>query len=95
MWPHDPGTQARQLESCETAPFIMGVMIESNISEGRQDLPLEGPSGLKYGQSITDACISWEDTVPILERLRAGVRQRRLGTWKRSATATTKGEPSA
>lgn len=68
---------ARQLESSDTSSFIMGVMIESNLVEGRQDIPISGPAGLKYGQSVTDACISWEQTVPVLERLRAGVRGRR------------------
>jgi 3-deoxy-7-phosphoheptulonate synthase len=55
----------------------MGVMIESNLVEGRQDIPVSGPVGLKYGQSVTDACISWEMTVPVLDRLREGVRARR------------------
>ncbi|KAM6494220.1 hypothetical protein JOM56_010581 [Amanita muscaria] len=68
---------ARQLESSDTSSFIMGVMIESNLVEGRQNIPISGPAGLKYGQSVTDACISWEQTVPVLERLRAGVRGRR------------------
>lgn len=57
--------------------MIMGVMIESNLVEGRQDIPPSGPNGLTYGQSVTDACISWETTVPVLERLREGVRGRR------------------
>ncbi len=57
--------------------MIMGVMIESNLVEGRQDISASGPSMLKYGQSVTDACISWETTVPVLERLRQGVRGRR------------------
>jgi 3-deoxy-D-arabino-heptulosonate 7-phosphate (DAHP) synthase len=57
--------------------MIMGVMIESNLIEGRQDIPSSGPLDLKYGQSVTDACISWETTVPVLERLREGVRGRR------------------
>jgi 3-deoxy-7-phosphoheptulonate synthase len=48
---------------------ITGVMIESNINAGRQDVPAEGPEGLKYGISITDACISWETTIPVLEKL--------------------------
>ncbi|KAG7443066.1 3-deoxy-7-phosphoheptulonate synthase [Guyanagaster necrorhizus] len=69
---------ARQLESEDTACLIMGVMIESNLVEGRQDIPPAGPAGLKYGQSVTDACISWETTVPVLDRLREGVRGRRL-----------------
>ncbi|KAF8743904.1 hypothetical protein AX14_013961 [Amanita brunnescens Koide BX004] len=68
---------ARQLESGETSSSIMGVMIESNLVEGRQDIPASGAAGLKYGQSVTDACVSWEQTVPVLERLRAGVRGRR------------------
>ena len=55
----------------------MGAMIESNLVEGRQDIPPSGPAGLKYGQSVTDACISWEMTVPILNRLREGVEGRR------------------
>ena len=61
----------------------MGVMLESNLVEGRQDLPITGPVGLVHGQSITDACLSWEMTVPVLDRLRKGVqgrRARRAGT---------------
>ena len=50
---------------------IMGVMIESFLVEGRQAKPLT------YGQSITDACIGWQDTVPLLEQLAEAVRQRR------------------
>jgi 3-deoxy-7-phosphoheptulonate synthase len=69
--------KAKQLESEDTANYIIGVMIESNLVEGRQDIPASGPAGLKYGLSVTDACISWETTVPVLERLRQGVRGRR------------------
>jgi len=68
---------ARQLESGVTSSYIMGVMVESNLVEGRQDIPASGPAGLKYGQSVTDACISWEMTVPLLDRLREGVQGRR------------------
>lgn len=57
--------------------MIMGVMLESNIHEGRQDITASGPAGLKYGQSVTDACISWEQTVPALDALRRGVQSRR------------------
>ena len=46
-------TQARQLESGDTSSMIMGVMIESNLVEGRQDIPVGGSAGLKYGQSVT------------------------------------------
>jgi 3-deoxy-7-phosphoheptulonate synthase len=63
---------------------ICGVMLESHLVEGRQDLEPGKP--LVYGQSITDACISWETTVPILEELAEAVRARGLRT--RNATAT-------
>jgi 3-deoxy-7-phosphoheptulonate synthase len=55
----------------------MGVMIESNLCAGRQDIPPAGPAGLKYGVSVTDACIDWKTTEGILDRLREGVRGRR------------------
>src|SRR5438128_9986486 len=54
---------------------IVGVMIESFIADGRQDL--KDPKQLTYGQSITDACISWQRTVPVLQELAAAVRARR------------------
>jgi 3-deoxy-7-phosphoheptulonate synthase len=56
---------------------IVGVMIESNIHEGAQKVPAEGPAGLKKGVSITDACINWETTVDVLEQLAEAVRARR------------------
>ena len=68
----------------ETSQYIMGVMIESNLVEGRQDIPASGPQGLAYGQSVTDACISWADTVTVLDRLREGVRARRVNMRRRS-----------
>ncbi|KAJ3010159.1 3-deoxy-7-phosphoheptulonate synthase [Thoreauomyces humboldtii] len=48
---------------------IVGVMLESNINEGNQKVPKEGVQGLKYGVSITDACVHWDDTVTILREL--------------------------
>lgn len=45
--------------------------------EGRQDVPPEGPCGLKNGVSITDACIHWDDTVVVLRELADAVRKRR------------------
>ena len=56
---------------------IAGVMIESHLQEGRQDLVPGKP--LAYGQSITDACIGFDDSVPLLERLAESVRRRRGG----------------
>jgi len=52
-------------------------MIESHLVEGRQDIPAEGAHRLTYGQSVTDACINWEATTRVLDRLREGVRARR------------------
>ncbi|WWC95172.1 3-deoxy-7-phosphoheptulonate synthase [Kwoniella sp. B9012] len=66
-----------QMSSGSTSQMIMGVMIESNINEGKQSVPPEGPSGLKYGVSVTDACISLEQTIPLLDELRKGVQVRR------------------
>ncbi len=54
---------------------ITGIMIESHLNEGRQDILVDTP--LKHGVSVTDACISMAQTVPVLEALAAAVRQRR------------------
>ena len=54
---------------------IFGVMVESHLVEGRQDL-IEG-SALCYGQSITDACIGWDDTETLLATLNQSVLNRR------------------
>ena len=55
---------------------IFGVMIESHLVEGRQDLMPGQP--LTFGQSITDACIGWDDTENVLRHLAASVRARRV-----------------
>jgi 3-deoxy-7-phosphoheptulonate synthase len=55
---------------------IVGVMVESHLVEGRQDLSPD--SKLEYGKSITDACVGWEDSVALLDILAQGVRARRL-----------------
>jgi 3-deoxy-7-phosphoheptulonate synthase len=52
-------------------------MIESNINEGNQKVPAEGPASLKKGVSITDACIDWNSTVTVLQRLAEAVKSRR------------------
>jgi 3-deoxy-7-phosphoheptulonate synthase len=54
---------------------IMGVMIESNLVAGAQ--PLVPGQPLVYGQSITDACIDWQETHTLLAELAAAVRARR------------------
>ncbi|HSH88007.1 MAG TPA: 3-deoxy-7-phosphoheptulonate synthase [Methylophilus sp.] len=54
---------------------IIGVMLESHLNEGRQD---HSPGcTLNYGQSITDACLGWEDSVAVLEKLAIAVKFRR------------------
>jgi 3-deoxy-7-phosphoheptulonate synthase len=55
---------------------IFGVMVESHLNAGRQDLLPGKP--LQYGVSITDACIGWDDTVAVLDMLADAVRKRRL-----------------
>ena len=65
---------SRQLSGGEER--IFGIMVESHLKAGRQDLVPGKP--LAYGQSITDGCISWEDTHTLLDTLADGVRQRRL-----------------
>jgi 3-deoxy-7-phosphoheptulonate synthase len=54
---------------------IIGAMIESHLVSGRQD-NIQGQP-LTYGQSITDACIDWKTSLPLLEKLAEAVRQRR------------------
>ncbi|MCF8779178.1 3-deoxy-7-phosphoheptulonate synthase AroG [Vibrio sp. IRLE0018] len=62
-----------QLAAGEEA--IFGVMIESHLVEGRQDL-IDGKTAT-YGQSITDACIGWDDTETVLRQLARAVADRR------------------
>jgi 3-deoxy-7-phosphoheptulonate synthase len=63
-----------QLAAGETR--VVGVMIESHLVPGRQDLLPGKP--LTYGQSITDACLGWDESVQCLDALAEAVRQRRL-----------------
>jgi len=80
---------AEQLKG-QSGNNIVGIMLESHLKEGRQDLPMEGPSGLVYGQSITDACLGWETTTKALDVLREAViarRARSMQNGKRSPTS--------
>jgi 3-deoxy-7-phosphoheptulonate synthase len=65
---------AAQLAAGESR--IFGVMLESHLVAGRQDLVPGQP--LTYGQSVTDGCIDWGQTVDVLQTLADGVKQRRL-----------------
>jgi len=64
---------AQQVSGGDTR--IIGVMVESHLVAGRQDLVPGKP--LTYGQSITDGCIDWESSVAVLEELAQAVRERR------------------
>jgi 3-deoxy-7-phosphoheptulonate synthase len=59
---------------------VFGVLdTDSILCTGNQKVSPEGKAGLKYGVSITDACIGWEDTEKVLEMLALAVRKRREG----------------
>ncbi|MCW8956867.1 MAG: 3-deoxy-7-phosphoheptulonate synthase AroG [Gammaproteobacteria bacterium] len=74
---------ARQIEVCHNVAGqiakgdkrIFGVMLESHLLAGRQDV--ENKDDLIYGQSITDACVGWDDTELMLRELAAAVQARR------------------
>ena len=57
-------------------PRIVGVMVESHLNPGRQDIA--PGKALEYGVSVTDACINWADTETLLHQLSKAVRERRL-----------------
>jgi 3-deoxy-7-phosphoheptulonate synthase len=58
---------------------IVAVMVESHLVAGNQKLNSD-KSKMIYGQSVTDACIAWEETVELLENLAHSVRSRRAGS---------------
>lgn len=64
---------ADQISAGENA--IVGIMIESHLNAGRQNIV--DPAKLEYGVSVTDACLAWDDTAPLLERLAEAVGVRR------------------
>jgi 3-deoxy-7-phosphoheptulonate synthase len=75
----DVGVQLAQGEG-----GIFGVMMESFLVDGRQDLVT--PSALVYGQSITDACMGWEMTVPVIRELAEAIRARRSAAARNELT---------
>ena len=74
---------ATQLEGGETR--IVGVMVESHLVGGRQELVPGGT--LTYGQSITDGCLDWDTSLQVLERLASAVRARRARRARQAAEA--------
>jgi 3-deoxy-7-phosphoheptulonate synthase len=67
---HAIGERIRQGET-----RVFGIMLESHLVEGRQDYKIGQPA--TYGQSITDACLAWTETIPVLDDLADAVRARR------------------
>jgi 3-deoxy-7-phosphoheptulonate synthase len=63
---------------------IVGVMVESHLVGGRQDLVAGRP--LTYGQSITDACLGWDESATVLETLAGAARERRLEIARREGS---------
>jgi 3-deoxy-7-phosphoheptulonate synthase len=76
----DPARQAEVARAvagqiAEGNRSVIGIMLESFLEEGRQDVKLGAK--LAYGKSITDACMSWERSEPLFGELAAAVRSRR------------------
>ena len=74
----DPARQTQVMSAlCEQIEqgqrALRGVMLESHLVAGTQSVTADQP--LTYGQSITDACLSLEDTEPLLQQLAAAVRK--------------------
>jgi 3-deoxy-7-phosphoheptulonate synthase len=69
-------------------PRIVGAMIESHLCAGRQDVVPGHP--LTYGQSITDACLAWEESVPLLRTLAQAARRRRARAAESARTAAVR-----
>jgi len=67
------GAVAQQVAGGERR--VVGLMIESNLVEGRQEIQPGKP--LKFGQSVTDGCVGWEDSTQVLGVLADAVKQRR------------------
>ena len=61
----------------DAGPSLLGLLLESNLDEGRQDW--KPGATLRYGVSITDACIGFAQTEPLLRALADAVRARRSG----------------
>ncbi len=67
---------------------IIGIMLESNLEAGNQPIPKD-PSQLKYGVSVTDACMDWGSTEALLRRMEEDLRQVLPARMEASATAPT------
>lgn len=76
------------------ATNIFGLMVESHLVQGAQKFApgKDDPSELTYGQSITDACLGWDDSVNVLETLAQAVRNRRVAQGKPARKVTAAAE---
>jgi 3-deoxy-7-phosphoheptulonate synthase len=86
-----PVTESIAQQIAAADPRIGGVMLESHLLGGRQDLVPGMP--LVYGQSITDGCIDWQTSVSILERLAGAVAERRARNRGASQAGASSGGP--
>jgi 3-deoxy-7-phosphoheptulonate synthase len=71
--------------ACQIAsgsPHILGIMAESHLTAGAQRFAvgIDDPRNLEYGKSITDACLGWDDSLDLLDRLSSAVAERRLAS---------------
>ncbi|WP_440098409.1 3-deoxy-7-phosphoheptulonate synthase [Streptosporangium sp. H16] len=83
--PHVASDIARRIAGGETG--IAGIMLESFLAAGRQDLVLGRTDRLAYGQSVTDACVDWEQTTRMVEELAAAAETGR--SLRRAGAETT------
>ncbi|ATQ66626.1 MULTISPECIES: 3-deoxy-7-phosphoheptulonate synthase [Methylosinus] len=81
--PHVIDELAQRIEACERS--VIGVMIESHLVGGRQDLVAGRP--LVYGQSVTDGCLDWPRSLDCLRRLAEAVERRRAAAGAQIAAA--------
>jgi len=69
--------------------YILTLLSSLSPTIGAQKVPKEGKEGLKYGVSITDSCVGWEETERILEVFAKGVRERREAKKSQNGVSTT------
>jgi 3-deoxy-7-phosphoheptulonate synthase len=75
-WARQPNVAADVAEQvARGSRALFGVMVESFLEDGRQDWKPDG--SMVFGRSITDACLGWEKTLPLFDRLAAAARARR------------------
>ncbi len=86
MFVLEPGTDIAEASSSRPTYIAddHGCHDRVQHQRGQAGHPVEGPAALKYGVSVTDACISLEQTIPLLDQLREGVQKRREAVKRKS-----------